>query len=123
MEPKINGVFNGVGMLSEDGKLYPINPNYISKSRLLVGDKLQLYSLNGSLVYKQIESVPHRRVLGIMGDNNEVIIDGVPYRTTYASITHFRLSPGDEVVCVIPEEIGSFYTAIDDKIIVQDEEY
>lgn len=123
MEIKINGTFNGVGMLSEDGRIYPINPNYISKSRLVVGDKLQLYSFNGSLIYKRIESVPQKRVLGIVGDNDEVLIGGTPYKTVHASITHFHLNPGDEVFCIIPEDGESFYAAIDDKIISQDEEH
>jgi hypothetical protein len=123
MEPKIKGVFNGTGMLGDNGKLYPINPNYISKSRLLVGDRLELCSINGSLVYKQIESVPRRRVLGVMNDYEEVVVESVAYKTTHASITFFHLNPGDEVICLIPEDGEGWYTAIDDKIIIPDEEY
>ncbi len=37
----IEGTFNGQNMVADDGKIYPIQANYASKSRLIQGDRMK----------------------------------------------------------------------------------
>lgn len=49
----IKGEFDGQHMAGEDGKRYPIPPNYASKSKLLTGDRLKLIiDVDSSFIFK-----------------------------------------------------------------------
>lgn len=114
----IQGTFDGQIMVGTDGKQYPVPANYASKSKLVEGDMLKLtISSNGSFIYKQIGPAERKNIIGIVGqDENEnyfVIADGKPYRILLASITYFKIEPGDEVVIVVPKNINSNWAAIE----------
>ncbi|KKP70775.1 MAG: 50S ribosomal protein L7/L12 [Candidatus Moranbacteria bacterium GW2011_GWE2_35_2-] len=114
----IQGTFDGQIMVGTDGKQYPVPANYASKSKLVEGDMLKLtISSNGSFIYKQIGPAERKNIIGIIGqDENEnyfVIAEGKPYRILLASITYFKIEPGDEVVIVVPKNINSEWAAIE----------
>ena len=114
----IQGTFDGQIMVGTDGKQYPVPANYASKSKLVEGDMLKLtISSNGSFIYKQIGPAERKNIIGIIGqDENEnyfVIAEGKPYRILLASITYFKIEPGDEVVIMIPREIEATWAAIE----------
>ncbi len=114
----IQGTFDGQIMVGTDGKQYPVPANYASKSKLVEGDLLKLtISSNGSFIYKQIGPAERKNIIGVVGqDENEnyfVIADGKPYRILLASITYFKIEPGDEVVIVVPKKINSNWAAIE----------
>lgn len=117
-ENVIQGTFDGQIMVGTDGKQYPVPANYASKSKLVEGDMLKLtISSNGSFIYKQIGPAERKNIIGVVGqDENEnyfVIADGKPYRILLASITYFKIEPGDEVVIVVPKNINSNWAAIE----------
>lgn len=114
----IQGTFDGQIMVGSDGKQYPVPANYASKSKLVEGDMLKLtISHGGSFIYKQIGPAERRNVIGVVGqDENEnyfVLAEGRPYRILLASITYFKIEPGDEVVIVVPKSINSEWAAIE----------
>jgi hypothetical protein len=114
----VEGTFDGQIMLGVDGKQYPVPANYASKSKLVEGDMLKLtITEDGSFVYKQIGPVERKRLIGIVnqdGDGNYFITaEGNPFRVLLASVTYFKVKPGDEVTLVIPRDIDSDWGAIE----------
>jgi len=104
----IEGVFDGQKMAGPDGKEYPVPANYASKSKLVEGDGLKLtISEDGSFIYKQIDPVERRQVIGTLTQHDGayyVEVNGKEFRILLASVTYFHLNIGDQVTIVIPEE-------------------
>ena len=117
----IEGTFDGQIMIGNDGKQYPVPANYASKSKLVEGDMLKLtITSEGSFIYKQIGPVERRRLLGIVNQdtagNYFITADGKPYRVLLASITYFRVEPGDEVTLVTSRDMESDWGSIENVI-------
>ena len=104
----IEGVFDGQVMAGPDGKTYPVPANYASKSKLVEGDILKLtIAEDGSFIYKQISPVPRKQVIGTLGQHDGayfVEVGGREYRILLASVTYFRISIGDQVTIIVPED-------------------
>lgn len=112
-EKIIQGTFNGETLWGDDTKIYPVNPNYASKSRLVEGDRLQLtIEPNGNFLFKQIDVMPRKKVVGKF-DNNNVVAEGKTYKILYSSVTYFKLLRGDEVVLIIPDQGNPMWGALD----------
>jgi len=114
----VQGTFDGQIMIGEDGKQYPVPANYASKSKLVEGDMLKLTILDdGSFIYKQIGPADRKRAIGIVSQDENgnyfVVADGKPYKVLLASITYFKVEPGDEVSIVTPKDIESSWAAIE----------
>lgn len=117
----IEGTFDGQIMIGSDGKQYPVPANYASKSKLIEGDMLKLtITSEGSFMYKQIGPIERRRLIGIVNQdvdgNYFITADGHPYRVLLASITYFKVEPGDEVTIVTPRDIESDWASIENVI-------
>jgi hypothetical protein len=118
----IEGTFDGQIMIGTDGKQYPVPANYASKSKLVEGDILKLtITPDGSFIYKQIGPVERRRVIGSVNQDGEgnyfVLAENKPFRVLLASITYFKVEPGDEVTLIIPKEIESDWGAIENVLL------
>lgn len=101
----VEGAFDGQIMIGTDGNQYPVPANYASKSKLVEGDLLKLTIVqDGSFIYKQIGPAPRTNKIGIVSQDENgnyfVVADGRPYKVLLASITYFKVEPGDEVVIV-----------------------
>lgn len=117
----IEGTFDGQIMLGTDGKQYPVPANYASKSKLVEGDMLKLtITPDGSFIYKQIGPAERKRLIGVVNMDSDgnyfITADGKPYRVLLASITYFKVEPGDEVTLVIPRDIESDWGSIENVI-------
>ncbi len=117
----ITGTFDGQIMIGTDGKQYPVPANYASKSKLVEGDMLKLtITPDGSFIYKQIGPAERKHAIGIASQdergNYYIIADGKPYRILLASITYFKVEPGDEVAIVIPRDIETSWAAVENVI-------
>lgn len=117
----IQGTFDGQIMLGTDGKQYPIPANYASKSKLVEGDMLKLtITSDGSFIYKQIGPVERRRLIGIVNQDEDgnyfITSDGQPYKVLLASITYFKVDPGDEVTLVTSRDLDSDWGSIENVI-------
>jgi len=114
----VEGTFDGQIMRGMDGKQYPVPANYASKSKLVEGDLLKLtITSDGSFIYKQIGPTERKTLLGMVNQDADgnyfITADGKPYRVLLASITYFKVDPGDEVTLVIPRDIDSEWGAIE----------
>lgn len=114
----IEGTFDGQIMLGTDGKQYPVPANYASKSKLVEGDMLKLtITTEGSFIYKQIGPVERKRLIGLVSLDSDgnyfVAAEGQAYKVLLASITYFKVEPGDEVTLVIPRDIDSDWGSIE----------
>jgi hypothetical protein len=117
----IEGTFDGQIMLGTDGKQYPVPANYASKSKLVEGDMLKLtITQDGSFIYKQIGPVERKRVIGLVSVDSDgnyfVVAEGKAYKVLLASITYFKVEPGDEVTLVVPRDIESDWGSIENVI-------
>lgn len=102
----IEGIFDGQIMVGNDGKSYSVPANYASKSKLVEGDLLKLtITADGKMLYKQIAPVERKTIIGTLlkhDDQYFVEAGGKEYRVLYASITYYRVRPGDQVSIIIP---------------------
>ncbi len=104
----IEGVFDGQGMVGEDGVRYAVPENYASKSKLVEGDMLKLLvKSDGSYVFKQIGPVERRRLNGTLACDSStqepIVVCGQDvYKVLAASVSYFKGIPGDEVVILVP---------------------
>ncbi len=118
----MEGVFDGQGMVGNDGKAYSVPSNYASKSKLVEGDQLKLtIQPDGSFVYKQVGPIDRKRVKGILHrdadtDQFRVLAEGKSYRILTASVTYFKGNVGDEVVLLLPREKTSLWGAVENII-------
>ena len=116
----VYGTFDGQNMKDDEGKTYPISPNYVSKSRLIEGDKLKLLIMeNGSFVFKQIGPVPRIKAIGtfyIGREDSYISVGDRKYYVNPASVTFYHLQPGDEVSVILPDYSEAKFAAIDNKI-------
>lgn len=117
----IEGTFDGQLMIGTDGKQYPVPANYASKSKLVEGDMLKLtITTEGSFIYKQIGPVERKRMIGVVNQDADgnyfLIAEGKPYRVLLASITYFKVEPGDEVTLVTARDIDSDWASIENVI-------
>jgi hypothetical protein len=114
----IEGTFDGQIMIGADGKQYPVPANYASKSKLVEGDMLKLtITTDGSFIYKQIGPVERKRLIGLVSQDADgnyfVAAEGQAYKVLLASITYFKVEPGDEVTMVASRDIDSDWAAIE----------
>lgn len=117
----IEGTFDGQIMIGSDGKQYPVPANYASKSKLIEGDMLKLtITSDGSFIYKQIGPIERSQLIGTVNQDEDgnyfIIANGKPYRVLLASITYFKVEPGDEVTIVTPRDIDSDWASIENVI-------
>jgi len=117
----IEGTFDGQIMIGTDGKQYPVPANYASKSKIVEGDMLKLtITPEGSFIYKQIGPVERKRLIGVVNQDSDgnffITAEGKPYRVLLASITYFKVEPGDEVTLVAPRDIDSDWGSIENVI-------
>ena len=119
-EKIVLGEFTGEYMIDEAKKQYPVPANYASKSKLIEGDQLKLtITADGAFIYKQIGPAPRRRAIGIITyqDNSYFAkVGDEMYRLLTASVTYFRLSPGDEVTILTPLTKKSEWAAIENVV-------
>lgn len=114
----VEGTFDGQIMIGADGKQYPVPANYASKSKLVEGDMLKLtITSDGSFIYKQIGPVERKRLIGIMNQDSSgnyfVAAEGKAYKVLLASVTYFKVEPGDEVTLVVPRDLDSDWGSIE----------
>lgn len=118
----VEGVFDGQGMVGDDGKSYSIPPNYASKSKLVEGDMLKLtIGTRGNFIYKQIGPIERQRVVGTLAYDQEtgqylVVAGGRSWKALKASITYYRADAGDEAVILVPKNAPSKWAAVENII-------
>ena len=114
----VEGTFDGQVMIGTDGKQYPVPANYASKSKLVEGDMLKLtITPDGSFIYKQIGPTDRKRLIGIVNLDSQgdyfVAAEGKAFKVLLASVTYFKVDPGDEVTMVTSANTSSDWASIE----------
>lgn len=116
-EKVLEGMFNGVQMISDEGGKFPVPANYASKSKLVEGDRLKLViKPNGAFIFKQIELIPRKAVTGKLildGNQYKVLTPEREYNVLYASVTFYKGKIGDDVTVLIPEGMDASWGAVE----------
>jgi hypothetical protein len=72
---------------------------------------------DGSFIYKQIGPIERKRLIGLVSQDSDgnyfVAAEGKAYKVLLASITYFKVEPGDEVTLVAPRDMDSDWAAIE----------
>lgn len=112
---QIKGTFDGLHMIGENGVRYKVPPNYVSKSKLLEGDKLILRIMDtGDMIYKVIkESIPIK-FIGQFQNGKIWNKDNQSFSVISSTINYFHLEDGDEVIALTSE--NSRWAAVEAKI-------
>ena len=104
----IEGIFNGQNVVGDDGKVYPVQANYASKSRLVQGDRMKLtISPEGTFLFKQISPIGRKQSVGRLTKQDGhffVVVDDKRYQVLLASVTHHKLHEGDQVSASLPDD-------------------
>ena len=104
-KPGVVGIFDGENMVSETGEKFPIPPNYVSKSMLVIGDTLKMIEEGGSQRFKQIEHVKRHRTEGILTKKDgkfRIVTPEGSYKLLPVSVEFFKASVGDAAVAYLP---------------------
>lgn len=106
------GIFDGQFLVTEDGKKYQVPPNYASKSRLVVGDQLELVNRatdkEGSQnLVKPITKVDRTELEGILTKKDHqwaVVTDAGEFWVLSASVEYYDGEIGDQVKIILPAD-------------------
>lgn len=118
----LEGVFNGLVMVGDDGKEYAVAPNYASKSKLVEGDMLKLYiGDRGNFIFKQVGPIERQRLIGSISFDQEngqhtVLAAGRSWKILKATVTYFKADVGDEAVILVPKNAPSKWAAVENII-------
>jgi len=116
----VEGIFDGEAMIDQDGKMYPVSPNYASKSKLVVGDKLKLtIAPDGRFLYKQIGPSDRIRLicpLEISGNLYWAKCKKKRYQILQASVTYYKANEGDELTVLVPKDGDADWATVENVI-------
>jgi len=102
------GVFDGIFMITDDGKKFQVPPNYVSKSMLVVGDMLEIVDVDetgSKYSFKQEKNVERKEVEGILTkkDNQWAVhTDEGIYYVVAAAVRFHKADVGDVVAVLLP---------------------
>lgn len=109
----VEGYFDGESMIGDNGKTYPVPPNYASKTQLIIGDRMKWILTSERESFKLIKPAERERVIGTFGIEGNVFyvaVEGIehPIRILKASATfamkNFGMQIGDRVAVIIPRD-------------------
>jgi hypothetical protein len=114
------GVFDGEHMISADGDVYKVHPNFASKEGLIEGDlmKAAIYS-DGSISFEVIEKTARENIMGILSthaaNSPYYIVQTAQkaYKVLGEAVNLHQASPGAQVRLLIPLGGESDWAAID----------
>jgi hypothetical protein len=118
----IDGVFDGVHMIGEDGRKYLVPPNYASKSKLVEGDLLRLsITDNGRFLFKQKGPIERQRLVGSLVQDEltgdwKAVAGGSGYKLLAAAISFHKGEVGDDIVILVPRAAPSRWAAVENII-------
>lgn len=116
--PGLLGTFDGEKMISEDGKEYEMNPNYVAKSLLVVGDSLKMVEEEGKPpLFKQVSKVPRKHMEGILNKKEGewyALTDTGSYKVLEVAVEFRDAKVNDEVLVQVPEDnLNAPYAALE----------
>ena len=112
-----DGRFDGTHVTTHDGKKWAVNPNYISKSRLIDGDFLYVFMTKNNIPKFKVSTRMPRKLL-----ITQVVCLGGKYYVSNgnkmlalfdSAVRFYDLREGDTIFAFVAENGKSKYAAID----------
>lgn len=103
--PGIEGVFDGVNLICDNGEKHEVPANYAAKSRLVFGDRLKIVEEDGKKVFKQITKVERKEIKGILSKKEGkwyLLSDSGTYKISDIAAEFNRAELNEEAVGLIP---------------------
>jgi hypothetical protein len=123
--PGITGKYDGLFMVTSDGKRIEVPVNYAAKSLLVYGDELKRIEEDGKHAFKILQKVNRKKIEGVLSkkDGKYVILSDAGTFNLHKSAVEFRnIKQGEWVSAYIPETGTPNEFAAIDKIIKKEKE-
>jgi len=105
--PGLIGKYDGMFMVTEAGKKYPVPDNYAAKTQLVYGDKLKMVEGPEGRRFKHIEKIPRVEVEAALtvkdGPFVAVSLEG-SYKLIQSAVRYLRGEEGDKVRILLPRD-------------------
>jgi hypothetical protein len=115
--PGIEGIFDGLYLVSEDGTKHEVPANYAAKSRLVFGDKLKIVEEDGKKVFKQIQKPERKEVKGVLSKKEGkwyLLSDSGTYKISDTAAEFNKAELNEEAVALVPEnQLNVPFAALD----------
>lgn len=115
--PGVEGTFDGLYMLGDDGKKYEVPGNYAAKSRLVYGDRLKMVEEVGKTMFKQVEKVERQKLEGVLSKKEGkwyVLTDSGSYRISDVAAEFNQVQLNEKADILVPtSNLSAPYGALD----------
>lgn len=104
--PGLVGKYDGMFMITEAGKKYPVPDNYAAKTKLVYGDKLKMIEGPEGRRFKLLEEVERAEAeaqLVIKDGHFEALGKEGSYKVIQGAVRHWNGAEGDRVKILIPK--------------------
>lgn len=115
--PGLEGVFDGLSLVAEDGTTYEVPANYAAKSRLVAGDRLKKILEDGKEIYKQIQKAERKKLEGVLSKKEGkwyVLTESGSYKISDTAAEFNKAELNDKAFVIIPaNDPNAKYAALD----------
>ena len=104
--PGLVGKYDGMFMVTEAGKKYPVPDNYSAKTKLVYGDKLKMVEGPEGRRFKlleEMERVEQEAQLAVKDGHFEALGKDVSYRLIQGAIRYWGGEEGDKIKILLPK--------------------
>lgn len=105
--PGLVGKYDGMFMVTEAGKKYPVPDNYAAKTKLVYGDKLKMVEGREGRRFKYIGRVPFTELeakLALKDGRSVAVAKEGSYKLLQSAVRHYNGEEGDKLVILIPKD-------------------
>jgi hypothetical protein len=105
--PGLVGKYDGMFMVTEAGKKYPVPDNYAAKTKLVYGDKLKMVEGPEGRRFKYVGRVPFVEVeakLALKDGRFVAVAKEGSYKLIQSAVKYHNGEEGNEVVILVPRE-------------------
>lgn len=115
--PGVIGTFDGINMITEDGKTFEIPANYAAKSKMIYGDKLKMTEKDGKNWFKQIDKKNRESVEGIVTKKEGewyVLTEHGSHKLSQTASEYHDIKVNDRLIVLLPKDnITAPFASID----------
>jgi hypothetical protein len=115
--PGVEGVFDGVYLVTDDGQKLEVPANYAAKSRLVYGDRLKVIEEGETKLFKQIVKPERQRVEGILSKKEgkwHLLTPTGTYRVSDIAAEFNFAQINDKAIGIVPKDnLNVPYAALD----------
>lgn len=104
--PGLVGKYDGMFMITEAGKKYPVPDNYSAKTKLVYGDKLKMIEGPEGRRFKLLEEVPREEQeaqLAVKDGHFEALGKESSYRLIQGAVRYWGGEEGDKIKIILPK--------------------